>query len=488
MTTSATSTDSSLSPPPLMSEVLPLIPRLPRGKPNQLVQLLEMFSDKPWNYHDLSRNPNITMEWIMAHQDCAWDWVLMCQNPNLTMNFLLNTLLPKLAEEEKEQRGKPRNWQSEWIKEVKQWDQVEEFFWRLLSVNPGLKYSEIRAHYISCPVEERERYKWQWNEMACRSDVTVEMLLTMASTATNLMHLSRLGHPNDELKKWEEPIDPTTFDEWSGRAASQNPNLTADIVLKYPGLWNREEIGSNPAIVPTKELIANGYYTSKLSTHPRLPFQLVLDHYNTGTSTSTSAGTGTIIINYNDGKFNWPLLSSNPAITLEMILAHPEFPWDWCYISSNPNLTVQYLQSSSLSSSPGGGRRVWDSEYLSCNPNLPADFIFNSRNDADETKRFLAFDYFCDNPNLTVQLIAENLDQPWEWNTFSQNDFAFDKDSLAHKEVKYHEAADLIVWNALLFVDSNHLPACDTASTVSVVRRLPTALAKLPLQYFSPFY
>ena len=36
--------------------------------------------DKPWNWYEVSRNPNITMEFIEANPDKPWDWREISRN------------------------------------------------------------------------------------------------------------------------------------------------------------------------------------------------------------------------------------------------------------------------------------------------------------------------------------------------------------------------------------------------------------------------
>jgi hypothetical protein len=42
----------------------------------------------PWEWSGISRNPNITMEFIEKHLDSPWDWNTISSNPNLTMEFI----------------------------------------------------------------------------------------------------------------------------------------------------------------------------------------------------------------------------------------------------------------------------------------------------------------------------------------------------------------------------------------------------------------
>ena len=44
--------------------------------------------DKPWNWANISCNPNITMEMIKANPDKPWDWYWISRNPNLTMDYI----------------------------------------------------------------------------------------------------------------------------------------------------------------------------------------------------------------------------------------------------------------------------------------------------------------------------------------------------------------------------------------------------------------
>jgi hypothetical protein len=51
---------------------------------NDLLILLELYTNKPWNYSILSENPNITWEIIKNNLDKPWDYSWMSQNPNIT--------------------------------------------------------------------------------------------------------------------------------------------------------------------------------------------------------------------------------------------------------------------------------------------------------------------------------------------------------------------------------------------------------------------
>ena len=48
-------------------------------------------------------------------------------------------------------------------------------------------------------------------------------------------------------------------------------------------------------------------------------------------------------INTFEEHIDWFELSSNPNLTMEMILIHIDKSWDWFNISQNPNLTMEMI-------------------------------------------------------------------------------------------------------------------------------------------------
>jgi hypothetical protein len=42
---------------------------------------VQQHPDKPWNWYELSCNPNITREIVQNHLDKPWDWGGLSQNP-----------------------------------------------------------------------------------------------------------------------------------------------------------------------------------------------------------------------------------------------------------------------------------------------------------------------------------------------------------------------------------------------------------------------
>jgi hypothetical protein len=48
---------------------------------------VEANPDKPWDYHSLSLNPNITWDIVETNQEKPWDYEYISINPNITWNI-----------------------------------------------------------------------------------------------------------------------------------------------------------------------------------------------------------------------------------------------------------------------------------------------------------------------------------------------------------------------------------------------------------------
>ena len=55
---------------------------------NTLIKLLSYFPDKPWNWYELSRNPNITPNILLVNSDKPWNWYGLSWNPNITFDIV----------------------------------------------------------------------------------------------------------------------------------------------------------------------------------------------------------------------------------------------------------------------------------------------------------------------------------------------------------------------------------------------------------------
>jgi hypothetical protein len=172
----------------------------------------------------------------------------------------------------------------------------------------------------------------------------------------------------------------------------------------------------------------------------------------------------TLLCAHRSARWNWKKVSANPNIRWEHILAHPDLPWDYVGFSRNPNLTEEILRANDykwnwnvigankslnwyylaegyidglpisrmqLSEHPvttwakiclpqvrAGGRRRgirWDWRGISRNPNMTWEIV------ADNLNCDWAWNWLSSNPNIRWEHMAGAMDLPWDWTWASFN-------------------------------------------------------------------
>ena len=59
-----------------------------RKEGSEFEKIIREYPDKPWDWFEISRNPNITLDFIEANPDKPWDWSGISLNPNITFDFI----------------------------------------------------------------------------------------------------------------------------------------------------------------------------------------------------------------------------------------------------------------------------------------------------------------------------------------------------------------------------------------------------------------
>jgi hypothetical protein len=116
--------------------------------------LLELASNKPWDWYGLSQNPNITWEIVQTNPDIPWKWYRLSRNPNITWEIV------------KENPDKP-------------WD------WSGLSLNPNITWEIVQANPDK---------PWSWDGLSLNPSITWEIVLSNPDKPWNWYWLSK--HPN----------------------------------------------------------------------------------------------------------------------------------------------------------------------------------------------------------------------------------------------------------------------------------------------------
>ena len=90
----------------------------------------------------------------------------------------------------------------------------------------------------------------------------------------------------------------------------------------------------------------------------------------------------------------------------------------WRNLSRNPNITMNMIKDNP--------DKPWDWDNISSNPNITMDMI------SDNPDKPWNWKCISRNPNLTIDIITKNPDKPWDWFSVCQNDFMVDKLEFGH--------------------------------------------------------
>ena len=46
--------------------------------------------EKPWSWKWLSSNPNLPLDYVLAHPEKPWEWGCLSRNPSMSMDDVIN--------------------------------------------------------------------------------------------------------------------------------------------------------------------------------------------------------------------------------------------------------------------------------------------------------------------------------------------------------------------------------------------------------------
>jgi hypothetical protein len=139
--------------------------------------------------------------------------------------------------------------------------------------------------------------------------------------------------------------------------------------------------------------------------------------------------------------WNWNWLSSNPNITMDMVLSYPKLPWNWHDLSTNPNITMDMVLSHP--------ELPWNWFGLSSNPNITLDMILT--NNMEDLNWY----DLSENPNITLEMILSHPELYWDWEELSRNSMKTGKEKFIEEKVNELKVIDKF---KLISKDDNLFP------------------------------
>lgn len=285
---------------------------------NPNVQLSHLSDPLPWNWSQLSLNPNITIDFVKQNLYKSWNW------DHLSVILPIRDILDNLD----------LPWNFEYVsqnKSVTQDDLIEysalPWDFAVLSehidvnfvyANPDLPWNfKALSHRMNLNfIQDNPNKNWSWfNIISRHPDITVEFIL------------KELDDTNNWRSIWF--INPNmTFKD-----VIENPNLNVHLPSVYEK-FTSELLNNMPAFIIDYKL-ASLYAT--LEDIQKRPDRF-WDYENLSSNPNITIG----FIKQNLSKlWNWTALTNN--ININDILANPSMPWKLDLLAKNPSVTLEHI-------------------------------------------------------------------------------------------------------------------------------------------------
>lgn len=316
-----------------------------------------------WDWDELSKNPNISFEFIKNNLYLPWNWNLLSNNYNITFEIILNNL--------------EYPWDWNWLS------------WR----------NDLTLNIVKTNLDKN----WNWYGISRINDITIDFIKSLPDKMWNWYSISKRVSLSEFENNKSLPWDP--------HGLSLNSNITPEIVEKYSHInwdhfnlsinnnfglewiiknkdkklyWRRisEKIdfktyleykhvlsfNKNDLIynenIPVKYFIENkDFFEDKLLRRIMINRKLTFDEVNFlkefdkfGDLCGNKYLEWYILENLINK--DWKLLSKNPNVSMD-IIENKNYPWCYKNLSANINLTWQFVIKNI--------NKNWNWQLMSCN-------------------------------------------------------------------------------------------------------------------------
>ena len=427
-------------------------------------KLINNNKDKPWNWEYLSKNENITVDFIKNNLEKPWNWKYLSKNPNITWEFIENNL--------------DKDWDWKYLsKKSKSFDHHINFFYETiregkrtyleyLKKNSNFKTRlEIIENPDTCDletifkkqfitwkiIENTPDKTWDWRSISINPNITWEIInnnqtkpwkdkiLYNQNITWDIIESSR-RNLRISSQSWAsiskrsdvtwEIIENNPNIPWDWSSISKNPNITLEIIEKNPDKpWVWSSILQNPSCFITFEMVEKNIdksfnwkdLTDFLANYRQMNEDGLLSQREKAPMWLD------IVCRKHARRAARGSVKCTPArykIVCDIIEKNPDKPWDWKELSLCSNIrTSEFIQKNIdkpwdwdflskkitwdiIENNPD---KPWDWERLSCNENITWDIIENNPDKPWDWEGLSC------NENITWDIIENNPDKPWDW-------------------------------------------------------------------------
>lgn len=272
-----------------------------------LIYLLEKYPNKNWDFDELSRNPNIPLDYVLNHPECKWNYVTIFENPNMNEEYF-----------EIFQKKYPNN-------------SIQYSYNSNIDFNIILKYVnnwDIRPisqnNYITMDlIQEHQELDWNYLWMSCNENLSIDFIKENMDKNWDFESLT-MFQPLHIIKK-NKDLD------WVYDLLSYNHTLNYDylknykknVVFDYDSINENMDINELFLLLNSDDILINKYFLSR--------------NKNLKEEDINKFGG----LNY---EWNFKDLSYHKNINMDYINKNKKYNWCYSNISKNPNITLYYIE------------------------------------------------------------------------------------------------------------------------------------------------
>jgi len=198
---------------------------------NGVVKLSDVTANpnKPWSYRQLSRNPNLTIEFVVANPGRSWDWHRISYHNNITLDDVRSH--PQLP------------WSYFGLSKNK--TLTFDYVVQDLRTEADI-VALVDTNLFTVPIADTHAVAGAAdNHVAAEAThtATIEAVMVNANSSWNRYWISRSVNLSNltDLSEYEDWLI-----DWSG--ISSNPTITTELILKYRDQLSWYELSCNPAL------------------------------------------------------------------------------------------------------------------------------------------------------------------------------------------------------------------------------------------------
>ena len=275
-----------------------------------MLKLFEKYKDKNWNKDELSKNPNIPIEYILNHPEINWNYNNVLMHPHCNQEYF-NIFVKKY-------NAIPTKY----------------IYNKNLDINVILQNPDVKwdtAYLSQHPkitikmIEENDSINWDYLWLSCNPNININFIKNIGIDKFDFESLSMFLSINDILENNNLP--------WSYDLLSYNSGLTFDVIKNFKNInFDYESILENMNINEIYKFLEDSEYNSYYNNYwiCRNNSLKISDIYKLGGLNCS---------------WNFYDLSHHININMDYVNQHSDLKWNFNELSKNPNITEEFIKN-----------------------------------------------------------------------------------------------------------------------------------------------